>query len=78
MLFQIIFGRKITNDLKNIKTWKIDSLETKVTKRAPLGPYTTSTLQQDANRYLGYSAKQTMSLAQKLYEGMEYPKAKLV
>jgi len=39
----------------------------KVTKNAP-APFTTSTLQQSANRHLGYSAKQTMTLAQKLYE----------
>jgi DNA topoisomerase-1 len=39
----------------------------KVTKNAP-APFTTSTLQQGANRQLGYSAKQTMTLAQKLYE----------
>lgn len=39
----------------------------KVTKN-PSPPFTTSTLQQAANRHLGYSAKQTMSVAQKLYE----------
>ncbi len=39
----------------------------KVNKSAPT-PFTTSTLQQSANRQLGYSAKQTMTLAQKLYE----------
>ncbi|MEI6836129.1 MAG: type I DNA topoisomerase [Candidatus Falkowbacteria bacterium] len=39
----------------------------KVSKNAP-APFTTSTLQQSANRHLGYSAKQTMTLAQKLYE----------
>lgn len=39
----------------------------KVTKNAP-APFTTSTLQQSANRHLGFSAKQTMTLAQKLYE----------
>src|SRR6185312_15790392 len=34
----------------------------------PLPPFTTSTLQQDASRRLGFSGKRTMSLAQKLYE----------
>lgn len=38
------------------------------TKRSPLPPYTTSTLQQDASRRFGYPGKRTMSLAQKLYE----------
>lgn len=37
----------------------------------PLPPFTTSTLQQDANRKLNFSTKKTMSLAQQLYEGVE-------
>ncbi len=37
----------------------------------PLHPFTTSTLQQEANRKLGFSARKTMSLAQKLYEGVD-------
>ena len=40
----------------------------KQTKRSPVAPFTTSTLQQEAARRLGYSGKRTMSLAQKLYE----------
>ena len=39
-------------------------------KRTPSPPFTTSTLQQEASRKLGYSAKKTMSTAQKLYEGL--------
>jgi DNA topoisomerase-1 len=39
-------------------------------KRTPAPPFTTSTLQQEASRKLGYSAKKTMSTAQKLYEGL--------
>ncbi len=40
-------------------------------KRSPAAPYTTSTMQQEASRRLGYTAKRTMALAQQLYEGIE-------
>jgi DNA topoisomerase I len=39
--------------------------------RRPLPPFTTSTLQQDASRRLGYTARRTMALAQQLYEGID-------
>ena len=48
--------------------YTISSLETKPTKRSPAAPFTTSTLQQEAARKLGYSVAQTMMLAQRLYE----------
>ncbi len=47
----------------------VDALETKPAKKSPAAPFTTSTLQQEASRKLGFSVKQTMSVAQKLYEG---------
>lgn len=40
-------------------------------KRNPSAPYTTSTMQQEASRRLGYSARRTMALAQQLYEGID-------
>jgi len=40
-------------------------------KRRPAAPFTTSTLQQDASRKLGFTAKRTMALAQRLYEGQD-------
>ena len=46
----------------------ISSLETKPAKRSPAAPFTTSTLQQEASRKLGFSVSRTMSVAQKLYE----------
>ena len=46
----------------------IKSLETRPTKRTPAAPFTTSTLQQEASRKLGFSVARTMSVAQKLYE----------
>ncbi len=48
--------------------FKIGSVEKKPGKRTPSAPFTTSTLQQEASRKLGYSVSQTMVLAQKLYE----------
>ena len=46
----------------------IKSLETRPAKRAPAAPFTTSTLQQEASRKLGFSVSRTMQVAQKLYE----------
>ncbi|HET7559939.1 MAG TPA: type I DNA topoisomerase, partial [Limnochordia bacterium] len=40
-------------------------------RRSPAAPFTTSTLQQEASRRLGFSARKTMSLAQQLYEGLD-------
>jgi len=48
--------------------FQINSLETRPTKRAPAAPFTTSTLQQEASRKLGFSVSRTMQVAQKLYE----------
>ena len=49
-------------------TFIVDSLETKSVKKSPSAPFTTSTLQQEAYRNLGFSVSQTMKLAQTLYE----------
>ena len=49
-------------------SFSIGSVEKKPAKRTPSAPFTTSTLQQEASRKLGYSVSQTMVLAQKLYE----------
>jgi DNA topoisomerase-1 len=49
----------------------VGSVEKKETKRQPQPPFTTSKLQQEASRKLRFSAKKTMSTAQKLYEGIE-------
>ena len=48
--------------------FKISSLETRPSKRSPAAPFTTSTLQQEASRKLGFSVSRTMALAQRLYE----------
>jgi DNA topoisomerase-1 len=52
----------------NNAVFTVDDLETKPSKRSPAAPFTTSTLQQEASRKLGFSVAQTMSVAQKLYE----------
>jgi DNA topoisomerase-1 len=52
-------------------TFRIASVEKKRTKRNPQPPFTTSTLQQEASRKLGFGASQTMRVAQRLYEGIE-------
>ncbi|MBI3512325.1 MAG: type I DNA topoisomerase [Bacteroidetes bacterium] len=46
----------------------VASLETKPAKKSPAAPFTTSTLQQEASRKLGFSVKRTMTVAQRLYE----------
>jgi DNA topoisomerase-1 len=46
----------------------LSGITVKETNRNPAPPFTTSTLQQEASRKLGFSAKQTMTIAQKLYE----------
>lgn len=56
------------NRLKGIQDFTIDSVITKPAKKSPAAPFTTSTLQQEAARKLGFSVAQTMSVAQKLYE----------
>lgn len=48
-------------------TMKVESVETKPSKRSPKAPFITSTLQQEASQKLGFSVKQTMSIAQNLY-----------
>ncbi|MGD2131861.1 MAG: type I DNA topoisomerase [Maricaulaceae bacterium] len=51
--------------------FSIESVEAKPTKRNPAPPFTTSTLQQEAARKLGFSADRTMRVAQRLYEGVD-------
>ncbi len=50
---------------------KVVKVEKKQRKRNPAPPFTTSTLQQEAARKLGYTAKRTMQVAQQLYEGVD-------
>jgi DNA topoisomerase-1 len=61
------------NEIKNIllkQDFVVASVEKKVVKRNPAPAFITSTLQQEASRKLGFGAKKTMSVAQRLYEGV--------
>lgn len=60
-------AREISEDLKN-KEYKVIDIERKKVNKYPYAPFTTSTLQQEAAHRLHFSAKQTMMLAQHLYE----------
>ncbi|MBC7830983.1 MAG: type I DNA topoisomerase, partial [Hyphomicrobium sp.] len=51
--------------------FRVVSVDKKGVKRNPYAPFATSTLQMDASRKLGFSAKQTMQVAQRLYEGVD-------
>ncbi|MBI4991812.1 MAG: type I DNA topoisomerase [Candidatus Harrisonbacteria bacterium] len=57
----------ILNDLKQT-LFQITNIERKETRKNPSPPFTTSTLQQSASKRLGFSAKKTMLMAQRLYE----------
>lgn len=54
--------------LKGETNFRVEDVVTKPTKKSPAAPFTTSTLQQEASRKLGFSVSQTMMIAQKLYE----------
>ncbi|MDZ7611388.1 MAG: type I DNA topoisomerase [Candidatus Moranbacteria bacterium] len=60
---------KIKGDLES-SDFEIESISKKEISKNPPPPFTTSTLQQTANSAFGFSAKQTMRLAQQLYEGV--------
>ncbi len=60
-------ARSIVAALHNAH-YQVKEISSKIVSRSPAPPFTTSTLQQEASRKLGFSAKQTMLLAQQLYE----------
>ena len=53
--------------------FRVTKVERKERKRSPAPPFTTSTLQQEAARKLGFGARKTMTIAQRLYEGVDLP-----
>jgi len=64
------YAKEVTADVAT-KNYKVTAADPKQARRHPYPPFTTSTLQQDASRRLGFGAKKTMQLAQKLYEGVD-------
>ncbi|MDE7396484.1 MAG: type I DNA topoisomerase, partial [Muribaculum sp.] len=60
-------AREFLSDCGNA-TFSVSSVQTKPVTKSPAPPFTTSTLQQEASRKLGFSVAQTMSIAQRLYE----------
>ncbi len=64
---------RLAADIRSAE-FTVEKLEKKEVKRSALPPFTTSKLQQEASRWLKFSAKKTMSVAQKLYEGIELGK----
>jgi DNA topoisomerase-1 len=58
--------------LRNLEP-RVTAINVRRQKRSPAPPFTTSTLQQEASRKLGFNPKRTMSVAQRLYEGVETP-----
>ena len=57
----------------NRASYRVANVERKERKRSPAPPFTTSTLQQEAARKLGFGARKTMTIAQRLYEGITLP-----
>jgi len=63
----------INKTIEEIKksNYKISDITSKIYTRNPLGPFTTSTLQQTASSKLGFGASRTMQIAQRLYQGID-------
>ncbi|MFR2787251.1 MAG: type I DNA topoisomerase [Clostridia bacterium] len=72
---EIHSGEEVNEILENISKAKYIVSEVKKgeKKRTPAPPFTTSTMQQEASRKLGFTLKKTMSVAQGLYEGVKIP-----
>lgn len=75
-VFQAALAKNLPNEAEALKfleesadsVFSVAKLEKRPGKKSPVAPFTTSTLQQEAGRKLGYAVGQTMSVAQRLYE----------
>jgi DNA topoisomerase-1 len=64
-------ARALADVLPRRLPWTVTNVEERPVTQRPAPPFTTSTLQQEANRKLGFSADRTMNIAQRLFQGME-------
>src|SRR6266542_2412739 len=64
-------ARALADGLPRRLPWSVTNVEERPVTQRPAPPFTTSTLQQEANRKLGFSADRTMSIAQRLFQGVE-------
>lgn len=74
--FSLVTEAQATEAARQLRTLasgllRVSRIEEKERKRHPAAPFTTSTLQQEASRKLGFSTRRTMTVAQQLYEGIE-------
>ncbi|MBX9928369.1 MAG: type I DNA topoisomerase [Gemmatimonadaceae bacterium] len=68
-------ARAILDDLAGRDAFDVTDIKRRERRKNPAAPFTTSTLQQEAAKKLGFGSKRTMRLAQNLYEGIELSKA---
>lgn len=73
--FEINSEEEVTPHVQTLEQsiYKISSIKRGKRRRKPSPPFTTSSLQQEASRRLGFNARRTMRAAQKLYEGVQLP-----
>ena len=72
-----VYKRQVQDILKQIdkrKNFEVTKVVKKERRRQPAAPFTTSTMQQEANKRLGYRTRRTMRIAQSLYEGVNLGK----
>ena len=67
-------AQRILSDLRRWKEFPVTEVKRRERRKNPAAPFTTSTLQQESAKRLGYGARRTMQLAQRLYEGVELGK----
>jgi DNA topoisomerase-1 len=70
-LLDEVEARRLVDALRRGLPWRVTGVDERPTTQRPAPPFTTSTLQQEANRKLGFSSERTMQIAQRLFQGVE-------